>query len=69
MIVSILLIMTIKLERTYFKYRVQRTSAAAIFFEITILSVQLLRQMNVMLNFICIGPVELPGTRRNSKRD
>ena len=36
-----------------------------------ILSMLLLPRMNVMLDFICMGPIDLPGTRRkrqNKKR-
>ena len=45
-------------------YRVPRTITAAIFFQRIILSVHLSLRMNVKLDFICIGPVDLPGARR-----
>ena len=53
-----------KLVRTNFIYRVLGTTTAAIFFHMIILFMHLLPRMNVMLYFICMGPVDLPGARR-----
>ena len=48
---------------TYFKflYRVQEQEAPH-FFELIILSMHLLRRMNAMHDFSCMGPVDMPGT-------
>ena len=54
----------LKLVRTNLNYREQETGTAAILFQKVIFSMHFLPRMNVMLDFICIGPVYLPGARR-----
>ena len=56
---------SLKLVRTNLNYRkALGTSIAAIFFQIIILSMHLLSRMNVMLDFIYMGPVDLPWAHR-----
>ena len=60
----------LKLVRTCLNTRILGTSTAAIFFQEVILSINILPRMNGMLDFICMGPVDLQGARRkrqNSK--
>ena len=47
--------------QTNLNYRVPGTSTDAIFSQMIILSMHLLPQMNVMLDFICMEQVDLPG--------
>ena len=54
----------LKLVRTNLNYRVLGTSTAAIFFQMIIFYMHLLHRMHVMLDFICMGPVELSGACR-----
>ena len=54
----------LKLVRSNLNYRVLGTSIAAIFFRMFILPMHILPRMNIMLDFICMGPVVLPGARR-----
>ena len=55
---------TLKLERTNLNNSVLGTSTAAIFSQMIILSMHLLPRINDMIDFICMGPVDLPGARR-----
>ena len=58
----------LKLERTYLNFRVLRASTAVFFFfQIIILFMHLLTLKNVILDFICMGLVDLRGARGNWK--
>ena len=52
----------LKLVRTNLNYRVQGTSIPPpFFFQMNVNFMHLLRRMNVMLDFICMGSVDLQG--------
>ena len=63
----------LKLERTYLNYRALATTndvaPPPFFFQMTILSMHLLPRMNFMLDFICIGSVDLRGARGKRKQN
>ena len=65
-----LFILALKLVRTYFNYRVLETSTAVIFLSIDHYLYALIISDDVMDDFNCMGPVDLPGAlqkRQNSK--
>ena len=55
---------TLKLVRTHLNYRALGTSTATVFLSNHHSLCTYIPRMDVMLDFICMGPVDLPGARR-----